>query len=256
MTVDAKNAPLALEMIKAELGGHPTPATLRTFLFFAEHGRGYVRHVGRLLNLSSGTVSRALAFWSERDLITKHHGSRGLNRSFGITVGGLFFFRRLKEAMETGTIPPPEPEVRETDVDEIETDDPFLKAYFQSEQFKEDKRKDEEKRRREEAKHQEWLEQREERRRNPKNPIDAYYNWMEQCPHPSGKKRKQWKNDNPMVFNGVTYVDHWSPQLSNSGKSTRWAGWLTGSDGSHHTITDEHINNRRNDPDRNWGLPE
>jgi hypothetical protein len=58
------------------------------------------------------------------------------------------------------------------------------------------------------------------------------------------------------AVNGVTYLDQWSPQLSNSGKTPRWAGWLTGSDGSHHTIVDEHINNRRNDPDRNWGLPE
>lgn len=95
-----------------------------------------------------------------------------------------------------------------------------------------------------------------ERRCNPKSPIDAYYNWMEQCPHPSGKKRKQWKSENPLVFKGITYVDHWSPQLSNSGKTTRWAGYLAGSDGSHHTITDQHINNRRSDPKRNWGLPE
>jgi hypothetical protein len=135
--------------------------------------------------------------------------------------------------------------------------EPWLKEYLQSDEFKKVERRSEVKRQREEAKHQEWLARREERRRNPKDPIDAYRNWMEQCPHPSGsKKRKQWKIDNPLVFNGVTYVDHWSPQLTNSGKNTRWAGWLLGSDGSRHTIVDEHINNRRNDAARNWGLPE
>jgi len=96
---------------------------------------------------------------------------------------------------------------------------------------------------------------REERRQNPKTPLDAYYNHMEKCPFPSGsKERRQWKNDNPVVFEGVTYRDHWSPQLSNSGKTSRWFGYLVGSDGSTIEIMNEHINNRRNDPDRNWGL--
>jgi SRSO17 transposase len=44
--------------------------------------------------------------------------------------------------------------------------------------------------------------------------------------------------------------------LSNSGKTKRWMGYLTGSDGSSIVIKDEHISNRRNDPERNWGLPE
>lgn len=96
----------------------------------------------------------------------------------------------------------------------------------------------------------------EERRRNPKSPIDACYNWMETCPYPSGsKERKEWKRDNPLVFNGVTYVDHWSFQRSNSGKTSRPAGYLSGSDGSAHEIMNEHINNRRNDPNRNWDCP-
>jgi len=33
-------------------------------------------------------------------------------------------------------------------------------------------------------------------------------------------------------------------------------GYLTGSDGSRIEIKDEHIDNRRNDPKRNWGFPE
>ena len=64
------------------------------------------------------------------------------------------------------------------------------------------------------------------------------------------------KRENPTFeFNGVTYRDHWSPQLSNSGKTTRWMGCLTGSDDSTIEIKNEHINNRRDDAKRNWGLP-
>lgn len=255
MTVDHKNAPPALEMIKAELGGRPTMNTLQTFLFLAHYDYVDARDLERLLKATSGTVSRAIAFWTGKNLVVREHVLRDLRiRRFRITWEGRDFWRRLKQALDTGTIPPLDPEPVETD-EEPEMD-LWLKEYLQSDEFKELERKDAEERKREEARHQEWLARREERRRNPKGPIDAYYNWMEQCPHPSGKKRKQWKIDNPLVFNGVTYVDHWSPQLSNSGKTTRWAGWLTGSDGSHHTITDEHINNRRNDPKRNWGLPE
>jgi DNA-binding MarR family transcriptional regulator len=257
MTIDTKNAPLALEMIKGELGGRPTMNTLQTFLLIAEHERGDAPILERLLKASSGTVSRALAFWTDKNLIVREHVLRNLRiRRFRITYEGRSYFRRLKQAMETGTIPPPDPVEVEPD-DNAETEDPWLKEYLQSDEFKELERKSEAKRKREEAKDREWLARREERRRNPKTPIDAYRNWMEQCPHPSGsKKRKEWKRTNPLMFNGVTYIDHWSPQLSNSGKTTRRHGWLTGSDGSTHEIINEHINNRRNDPKRNWGLPE
>ncbi|MET3225854.1 hypothetical protein ABIF35_006641 [Bradyrhizobium japonicum] len=133
----------------------------------------------------------------------------------------------------------------------------WLEEYLQSDEFKELERKDEAKRQRDKARRSDQEARLMERRRNPQTPIDAYRNWMEQCPYPSGsKKRLEWKRANPLLFNGVTYVDHWSPQLSNSGKTTRWHGWLTGSDGSRHDIIDEHINNRRNDADRNWGLPD
>ncbi|MGY3581489.1 DNA-binding MarR family transcriptional regulator [Bradyrhizobium sp. USDA 4341] len=252
-----ENAPLALEMIRTALGGRPTLNTLQTFVLIAEYGSGDARVMERLLNVTTGTMSRALAFWTDKELIDREHVLRNLRiRRFRVTYEGRAFYRRLKVALDSGTIPPPDPEVVETE-GEPEIGDPWLKAWLESDEFKEQKRKDEEKRKREDAKHQEWLARREERRRNPKTPIDAYRNWMELCPHPSGsKKRKEWKQANPLVFNSVTYVDHWSPQLSNSGKTTRWHGCLSGSDGSHHEIIDEHINNRRNDPNRNWGLPE
>ena len=101
--------------------------------------------------------------------------------------------------------------------------------------------------------------EREERRQNPKSPIDAYYNHMESCPPfwLDPKEHRTWKMANPTFeFNGVTYRAHWISQLTNSGKNTRWMGYLTGSDGSRVIIKDDHVNNRRNDPERNWGLPE
>jgi hypothetical protein len=71
MTIDTKNAPLALEMIKAELGGRPTMNTLQTFLLIAEYERGDARDLERLLKATSGTVSRALAFWTDKNLIVR-----------------------------------------------------------------------------------------------------------------------------------------------------------------------------------------
>ena len=81
---------------------------------------------------------------------------------------------------------------------------------------------------------------------------------MEKCPYPSGTKdRRDWKKENPTFeFIGITYSDSWYREMSNSGKTARWAGYLTGSNGSTIEIMNEHINNRRNDAKRNSGLPE
>src|SRR6266852_2119426 len=135
-------------------------------------------------------------------------------------------------------------------------------AWINSPEFAEECRKAEEKEKRAEerrlAREAELEAAREERRRNPKSPIDAYHNHMDNCPYGwwETKKRRSWKKENPTFeFNGVTYRDHWSPQLSNSGKTRRWMGCLTGSDGSTMEIKNKHINNRRNDTKCNWGLP-
>ncbi|MCA1376474.1 MULTISPECIES: hypothetical protein [unclassified Bradyrhizobium] len=158
--------------------------------------------------------------------------------------------------------PRPKPKTPEEIKADIERSNAWLEEYLNSPEFAEECRKAEEKEKRREerrlAREAERAAAREERRRNPKSPIDAYYNHMEKCPHASGtKERRAWKKENPTFeFNGVTYRDDWSPQLSNSGKTTRWMGYLSGSDGSTHEIMNEHANNRRNDPKRNWGLPE
>ncbi|MEY9741223.1 hypothetical protein ABIF65_000597 [Bradyrhizobium japonicum] len=157
---------------------------------------------------------------------------------------------------------PPRPKTPEEIKVDIERSNAWLEEYLNSPEFAEECRKAEEKEKRREkrrlARETERAAARGERRRNPKSPIDAYYNHMEKCPYASGtKERRAWKKENPTFeFNGVTYRDHWSPQLSNSGRTTRWMGYLSGSDGSAQEIMNEHTNNRRNDPKRNWGLPE
>lgn len=158
---------------------------------------------------------------------------------------------------------PPKPKTSEEIQPDIERCNVWLEKYLNSPEFAEECRKaDEKERRKEERERARQAASQaacEERRRNPKSPIDAYYNHMDNCAFSwlKPKERRAWKKDNPTFeFNGVTYRDHWSPQRSNSGKTTRWIGYLTGSDGSSIMIKDEHINNRRNDPERNWGLPE
>jgi hypothetical protein len=157
---------------------------------------------------------------------------------------------------------PPKPKTREEIEAEITRSNAWLEKYLKSPEFAEECRKAEEKAKRQEERRLAREAEREAacegRRRNPTSPIDAYYNHMERCPYASGtKERRAWKKENPTFeFNGIMYRDHWSPQLSNSGKTIRWMGYLTGSDGSTIVIKDEHINNRRNDSTRNWGLPE
>ena len=91
MTTDPKKAARALEMIKTELGGRPTVNTLQTFLLIAEHECGALRAgLERLLKASSGTVSRAIAFWTDETLIVRQHVLRDLRTSGvnGITYEG------------------------------------------------------------------------------------------------------------------------------------------------------------------------
>lgn len=63
-----------------------------------------------------------------------------------------------------------------------------------------------------------------------------------------------------MVLAGITVSKHVVGYKSNSGKSTGWRvrlEWI-GSDGQHHhsEVVPPEADNRRNDPDRNWGLYE
>lgn len=83
----------------------------------------------------------------------------------------------------------------------------------------------------------------------------AYWKWVNAiCPHPDGsQERARWIVQNQtFVHEGVDYRRHAYRQRSNSGKSSRWSTSFTGSDGSHYV--DPIGPNRRNDPERNWGL--
>jgi hypothetical protein len=137
--------------------------------------------------------------------------------------------------------------------------EPFdMDAYLKSPEviayLKELEKKDRKAAARRAAKQAERKKQSEERRRNPQSPIDAYWNYIEKCPS-DPKERKEWKCENSTFeFNGVTYNHHWFSQRSNSGKTSEWYGCLKGSDGSLIWIKERPAKNRRNDPDRNWGL--
>ena len=84
----------------------------------------------------------------------------------------------------------------------------------------------------------------------------AYWGWVDNtCSFPRGSnKRKHWLKDNAAFeMNGTIYTRSAHPMWSNSGKSiTGWLRSFTGSDGT--VISNDQIRNRRNDPDRNWGL--
>lgn len=67
------------------------------------------------------------------------------------------------------------------------------------------------------------------------------------------------QGNSSMVVGGITVHKTVLPRRSNSGKSTDFAvtfSW-TGADGKQHQVEKANVydNNRRNDPDRNWGLP-
>jgi len=83
----------------------------------------------------------------------------------------------------------------------------------------------------------------------------AYWAWVErECPFPEGsKERAKWMKSNPFEFGGIQFARKATSLRSNSGKSTvAWQVTFRGSDGT--VISNEPLKNRRNDPDRNWGL--
>jgi DNA-binding MarR family transcriptional regulator len=86
MTTDTETA---LKMIKAEVGPRANMNTLRAFLFIAKCDRCYASDLERELKASSGTVSRALAFWTDKNLVVKETVLHDLRlRLFRITYEG------------------------------------------------------------------------------------------------------------------------------------------------------------------------
>lgn len=83
----------------------------------------------------------------------------------------------------------------------------------------------------------------------------AYWKWVEEsCPHPPySKERTAWLRSNHFPFDGTLWARSATPMLSNSGKSVRaWSVVYRGEDGRH--VARDALSNRRNSPERNWGL--
>lgn len=83
----------------------------------------------------------------------------------------------------------------------------------------------------------------------------AYWEWVDKaCPFPQGSSdRAKWMKSNRFEFEGVEFTRTARPIKSNSGKTVvAWQVTFRGIDGT--VIKDEPVRNRRNDPDRNWGL--
>lgn len=87
---------------------------------------------------------------------------------------------------------------------------------------------------------------------------DAYWRHYNSNPHPpQSKEGRAWLKENPWFeFNGKRWRRETSPMKSNSGKTiVAWNPTYYAEDGE--VVKGFHrAPNRRNDPDRNWGLPE
>jgi hypothetical protein len=86
-----------------------------------------------------------------------------------------------------------------------------------------------------------------ERRLNPKTPLEAYLNHIENCPWPPYSAEAQaWRQENRVFKFNVGYCEsEWSPELSQSGKTWRWTGRIYGEDGSIIPLEEVRIRNRR-----------
>lgn len=87
---------------------------------------------------------------------------------------------------------------------------------------------------------------------------DAYWRHYNSNPHPpQSKEGRAWLKENPWFeFNGKRWRRETSPMKSNSGKTiVAWNPTYYAEDGE--IVKGFHrAPNRRNDPNRNWGLPE
>jgi hypothetical protein len=94
--------------------------------------------------------------------------------------------------------------------------------------------------------------------RPPVDHEDAYWRYVDTCPFlPYTEERKAWLRDNPRFeFEGKRWRREVAPMRSNSGKTVvAWNPSYVAEDGER-VQGDRAPKNRRNDPDRNWGLPE
>ncbi len=87
---------------------------------------------------------------------------------------------------------------------------------------------------------------------------DAYYRHWRTCPHPKySEGSKRWIQENPWFeFEGKRWQRRASFMRSNSGKTTSLRSVTYFAEDGEKVTEESSPLNRRNDPDRNWGLPE
>lgn len=84
----------------------------------------------------------------------------------------------------------------------------------------------------------------------------AWWNWVNvNCPSGSPRARGKWMNENTFEHDGTAWTRSYNAMKSNSGKTTVDSSTsFVGADGR---LFEELAGspNRRNDPERTWGLP-
>lgn len=85
---------------------------------------------------------------------------------------------------------------------------------------------------------------------------EAWWEWVNKnCPHKSPRARGKWMYENTFEYDGTTWTRSYQAMKSNSGKSTVDSStYFVGSDGRRFE-KEAGSPNRRNDPERNHGLP-
>lgn len=84
----------------------------------------------------------------------------------------------------------------------------------------------------------------------------AFWDWVnKKCPFKTPRARGKWMNENSFECDGTTWTRSSTPMKSNSGKTiVDRSTYFVGADGRRFESL-AGTPNRRNDPDRSWGLP-
>lgn len=85
---------------------------------------------------------------------------------------------------------------------------------------------------------------------------EACWQWAKKnCPRKSTREQVKWMCDNAFAYDGTSWKRSCFGHTSNSGKNKTWTVIYKSTDGR--TLSNgQWAPNRRNDPKRNWGLPE
>jgi hypothetical protein len=86
----------------------------------------------------------------------------------------------------------------------------------------------------------------------------AWWEWVDaNCPSKSPRARGKWMHANVFTYDGTTWHRDRGTMKSNSGKTTYTTSeTFVGADGRVVSRDSGRPLNRRNDPERDWGLPD